>query len=306
MSVALESIPIAHQFLASPIDPVALTIAIERTVDIQQRIVQAPMRATLGSIDHLPSPPTSVVELNRALARPEASIEEVATVVENDVAMSAKLLQLVNSAFFGLTQRVTNVRQATALLGLTTVRNLLIAVEMVRAFNPREPELTRDVEMINAHSLAVAEATRSLMADRHQMHDAFAAGMMHDIGLLAIMAKHPDRYIELRDAVRSGVPLEECETTILGAHHSDIGAYLLGIWGLPHSMVEAVARSHDADSMHDRTMNTAHAVFIAEQIVNMQEHGGASWENPRLPDHDYLFELGVNEYVTKIASHAKH
>lgn len=305
LSSALRSVPVAQQFLESPVEISKLIATIERCADLSRRLENPSLRAMLGQIDLLPTPPSSVVALNEVMNRQDGSIDEVAKIIEADPAMTAKLLQLVNSAFFGLSHRVTDARHAVTYLGLATVRNLLSAVELVRAFTPANPELVRAVEGIHVHSMAVAEMARTLMAHRHQVHDAFAAGMMHDVGLLALISCAPDRFLALRDeAMASGRPLVACESEVLGTTHATLGAYLLNAWGLPHALVEAVARSHDADRIADRTLTPAHAVFVAEQVLNVLGRGG-SMEGGRLPDHEYLSELGVADVVTQMVGRVR-
>lgn len=302
LSGSLRCLPVAHQFLAAPLDMTTLCDAIERSVDLQRRLHHESLRSAIGDLDVLPSPPLSVVELNRALSRPDASIDDVAQVIARDPAMTAKLLQLVNSAFFGLRHRVTNAHHAVSYLGLATVRNLLTAVELVRAFTPPSVELVEAVEQIHTHSLSVAERARSLMAHRHGIHDAFAAGMMHEVGLLALISHAPEKFLHVRDEIARGRrPADACEIDILGATHAQLGACLLSMWGLPYSLVEAVARSHDADRLQDRTMSPVHAVFIAEQLTNVLG-APCGWEHGRIPDHDYLMDLGIADEVQLLMS----
>ncbi len=301
LPLALRSVPVAHQFLAAPLEIGVLNEAIARSRDLQHRLNSPALRGLLQNIETLPSPPLSVLELNQILARPDASLDDVARVIEADTAMTAKLLQLVNSAFFGLNRRVSNAQHAVSYLGLATVRNLLSAVELVRAFTPPSPELITSIEGMHTHSLAVAEMARSLMSHRHQVHDAFAAGMMHDIGLLAVLSCLPNEFIALREEVTSsGRSVVECELDVLGAPHAQLGAYLLTLWGLPYSLVEAVARSHDAESLPDRTLSPTHAVYVAEQVTNVLAANNTSWEGGVVPSHDYLAELGLDEFVTDI------
>lgn len=305
LPVALRSVPVAHQFLAAPLDLDNVIELVTRDVELQQRISEPKLRDLVGSIDVLPSPPSSVIEINRLVADPFSSVEAVAEAIRTDSAMSAKLLQLVNSAFFGLSNHVEDVQQAVALLGFDTVRNLLIAVELVRSFRAPTPALVRAVEELNAHSLTVAELSRSLMMRKKGAHEAFVAGMMHDIGLLALIACAPDRYIDLCTRLEeTGCPLEICEEEILGTTHASIGAYLLGLWGLPFELVEAVARSHDADQVNDSVITPVHAVFVAERITNVLGSTNALHESNTLPDGEYLERMGIAETVKGILGDA--
>lgn len=296
---ALRSLPVAQRFVTQPLQLDQLHQIVQDCRSLHSRLTDPRLRALVGGLDVLPSPSGGVLELNAALNRPDAKVDEVAAIVERDPAMTAKLLQLVNSAFFGLNRRVTNVQHAVTYLGLATVRNLLTAVELVRAFQPADPRLGHIVEEIQAHSLAVAETARTLMTHRHQVHDAFAAGMMHDVGLLALIACAPERFIEVRDeAVRNGLPLTACEERVLGVSHAALGGYVLDLWGLPYSLVEAVSRSHDADRIPERQVTPTHAVFVAEQLVNVS--GKAAFEGGRLPDPEYLAALGFSSFVTQM------
>ncbi len=301
LPVALRSVPVAHQFLASPLEPQTVVELVTRDVELQQRITNPKLLDLVGSIDVLPSPPASVLEINRLVADPFSSVEAVAEAIRTDSAMSTKLLQLVNSAFFGLSNHVEDVQQAVALLGFDTVRNLLIAVELVRSFNAPSPDLVRVVEDLNAHSFTVAELSRSLMMRRKGAHEAFVGGMMHDIGLLAIIGCAPDRYVALQKEVeKSGQSVEDCELSVLGTTHASIGAYLLGLWGLPFSLVEAVARSHDADQLNDSSITPVHAVFIAERVTNVLGSSNALRESTLLPSEGYYEQLGITETVAGI------
>jgi HD-like signal output (HDOD) protein len=270
-----------------PTKELYLTAGFDITVD-------ASVRSVFGSIESLPSPPASVLELNAAIAEPETSIERVGQVVSNDPAMSAKLLQLINSAFFGLNRRITNVPEAITYLGLNGTTTLLNAMQMLQAFSVGQPELTGDVETIHRHSIAVAELARSFITNRSELCNTFAAAMLHDIGLLALLATRPELYVEWHAAMQDGEPLGETETRLFGTTHADIGAFLLHTWGLPDSLVEVVAHSHDADRLIQPHLNAVHAVFVAEQIVNVS---GPRFENVEVPSNDYLLAVGLQDAV---------
>lgn len=248
----------------------------------------------IGSIDVLPSPPTAVVSLNDALGRTEVVIEEVVSIIESDTAMTAKLLALVNSSFFGLSQRMTDVRQSVAYLGLDTVRNLLTAMELMRAFSAPTPELAQHMDNLHSHSMIVGNLARSLMARGPHMHESFAAGMMHDIGLLAVLSTLPDKFTELCNS-------DADEVEVLGTSHAWLGAYILDLWGVPQPLVQSVLHSHDAFTLLSPTLSTAHAVYVAEQLVNAADPFGAPWETGKLPSHEYLETVGlasaVNEFL---------
>ncbi len=249
-SASMRSSTVAHQYLSKPCDAPTLTAALRTACDLLDRLSRPELRRLLGGLEALPSPPTVFTAINAALAEPDACAASVAAVIEQDAGSSAKVLQLVNSAFFGLARRVTTVREAVTFLGLTPVRNIVLACEVTRTFGLAS-DLATAAEEINQHSLAVAVTARGLVPDDHAL-EAFAAGMLHDVGRLALAAASPDLFRAVRDqqAARDE-PVAVIEQDLLGATHADLGAYLLQLWGLPLTLIDPVARHHDADAASD-------------------------------------------------------
>jgi HD-like signal output (HDOD) protein/CheY-like chemotaxis protein len=293
---ALESARAVHGAVDYPVDAEALQRMLERTVTLRWRLNDPQLQQLFSEIDRLPTPPAAIVELSAALSEPQIEIGDVAKIVESDPSMTAKLLQVVNSASFGLSQRMTKVDQIVAYLGLSAVRNVLTATELLSAFHAVEPDLQGDIELHRLHAMAVAEVAQRLPNDRREQHEAFAAGMLHDIGLLALMMCAPARYRAVKGEVLAGREFGSSELDILGASHATIGAHLLEQWMLPTSICEAVARSHDADMMQDITPAVVHAVFIGEQFVSSQPEA-AWWEPGSAIAPSYVASLGWTEAV---------
>lgn len=299
------SLPASHRFF-SELKAAELCQAIEGNHELQRCLSDPAVLAIVHTTDILPSPPAGILTLNNLMMNPEASLSDVADVITDDPAMTAKLLQLVNSAYFGLSHRVTTARQAVSLLGFSTVRNLLMAVELMRAFRVPRGELSSAVEDLQDHSLAVANLARTIMGDGAESNDAFTAGMLHDIGMLAVISALPDRFVALRDEVVHGKrPIEESEQSILGTSHAHIGAYLLDQWGLPTNLVEAVARSHDAAHLSSAHLGPVHAVYVAEQILAMLGSKTIFWEQGDVFEEGYLAALGIDDEVTRILTSSR-
>jgi HD-like signal output (HDOD) protein/CheY-like chemotaxis protein len=291
---ALESARAADGAIEFPVDVEILQHVIERAVTLKWRLNDPQLRQLLLDTETLPSPPPAIAQLSAALADTQVEIPEVAKIIESDPAMTAKLMQLVNSASFGLAQQMTNIDQIVAYLGLSTVRNMLTAVELLSAFHVVPDGMAQDVELHRLHAMDVAELAQALPRDRREQHEAFAAGMLHDIGLLALMTCAPARYLALKAEVQNGRDLESSELDVLGASHSTIGAHLLEQWLLPTGLCEAVARSHDADMMSDHAPNAIHAVFVAEQLAGFRPE--SPWWEPGAPlAESYLEALGWTE-----------
>ncbi len=299
-------VPQAHQFLHKPCQPSHVREVVGRAWELGQRLASPDLKAALGLVGDLPRPPHSVLRLNALLDDPEADMSDVADVVEHDVALTAKLFKLVNSASYGLTREIRDVRETISYLGMNTVRNLAISVEVLRAVSALSDDNSNLVQEIHEHSVATAEIARQLVLVRDQSNEAFVAGLLHDVGLLTLVSYFPEQFKALLVAAkRSSLSPWEFEIEIVGATHADIGAYLLNLWGLPYTIVEAVARHHDAMMIPHRRMDPAHAVCIADSIVTAQYEGALFNEKSNTTlETTYLEELGVLERVAGLLASA--
>ena len=277
-SASVRNSTVAHQCLSKPLDPVTLTSAVRRACNLAERLSRPELRRLLGGIDTLPKAPHSFVAINAALAEPDACAASVAEVIEQDAGTSAKMLQLVNSAFFGLARRITTVHDAITFLGLTPVRGIVLASNLTNGLGRTPPDLGNAIETINDHSLAVAAVARELVPVDRRL-DAFTAGMLHDVGRLALAAAAPALFRQVNaEHEARGEPIAVVEHEILGATHADLGAYLLQMWGLPLALIEPVARHHDLDAADDPDAIVAAVATAEATIVNRQRDGAASPE----------------------------
>lgn len=247
---ALRSVPVAHQFLSKPCDSATLATTVRNACDLQSRLSRPELRSLVGGIGALPSAPRSFTAITEAFNSPDVSLDDVASLIEQDPGSAAKLLQLVNSAFFGIARNITQVREAVAYLGLTKARDVVLAADVVEMFRSGPPCLAKIAQSVNDRSLVVAAAAREI-APRRFANDAFVAGILHDIGQLALASAASDRYLAIWHEDLSDADLCEAELSTLGATHADLGAHLLRLWGLPFPLVEAVARHADPDAVDD-------------------------------------------------------
>jgi HD-like signal output (HDOD) protein len=230
MAVGFRIADLAHQVLPAGSRPETLREALERTLRLRELLADQRLRALAGEVDGLPSLPRVYGELTAALESPSCGAMEIAAVVCRDPALAAKVLQLVNSSFFGLPRRVTSLPQAVAYLGVATLRSLVLSTEAMSLFRPAARAAGLDVDALSNRAVATATEAARLAAPEHRS-DAFTAGLLSDIGLVLLAAKAPEL-------------LRRDEAT-LGFTHGGAGAYLLGLWGLPPGVVEAVAFHHE-------------------------------------------------------------
>jgi HD-like signal output (HDOD) protein len=288
---AMRTVRVAHQFLAKPCESAALRGVIERSCALRQLLDSDALRAIVGGADSLPGMPRVYSALELALSRSGSTVTEVAAIIRQDVAITAKLLQLCNSSFFGLKREITDVEQALNYLGMSVIRSLVLSHEIVASMSVGRPA-GFSPERHQEHSLLVAAIARRMPLPRRESDDAFMAGMLHDLGKLLIATRAPVRYREAYDvAVRHELPLHVSERTLYGATHAEAGAALLGLWGLPDSIVSGVANHHEPSRAGAATLDLVGAVHIADALANELEPGIAG--RPPVPlDMEFVESIG--------------
>jgi HD-like signal output (HDOD) protein len=287
---AMRAVSVAHQFLCKPCDPDVLKGVVNRACGLHSLLAGTSLTETIGTIDSLPVLPTVYRDLLAALADPEVELEDVADVVARDPGISAKILQLVNSSFFGLARAVTDMRQATSCLGLNTIRNLTLSVEVFRSFEGHDPGIIK-LEREQRHALLAARIAKQLLPNRIQSENAFLAAMLHDVGKLIMAFKMPEAFAAAERDRQPDEPGYAAEERLHGVSHAEIGAYLLGLWGLPYPIVEAVANHHHPGRVPHTSFDILGAVHVAEYLAFEQEGDGSSGEG--VIDETYLADLGV-------------
>lgn len=258
----------AHQYLAKPCEAKQLENVIERCLKLQELLSEDKVRALVGRIRKLPAVPQTYAKLCEVMTRPDVSAEEVAQIIGKDMVISARLLQMVNSAFFRLARRITKIEQAVTYLGFAAIRNLVMSMEVFSQFE-RDPRLADfDPEKLQAHAQVVSAAVRALTVKTPLADDALLAGMLHDIGYLIFVQECPEEFLKVVEESRqSGQPLHEVERQRLGASHAQIGAYLLGIWGLPYPIIEAVAHQNRPEAVAQTDFDVLAALAVAKSLT---------------------------------------
>jgi HD-like signal output (HDOD) protein len=258
------------------------------------------IRAAAGACS-LPSAPDTYLELVELLGRGGATTAEVAEVVKRDIAISAKVLQLANSGYFGSDQAVSSVSDAVALLGHETIQAITLSSGAFQKLAPAGPIPGFSLEHVQHRALHVARVARVLSDDAPATEDAFAAGLLLDIGLLVLASQEPEYLGDvLLAAEREGRPLHEVELDRKGITHAEIGAHLFALWGLPHTIVEAVAHHHRPLRSPIPAFDTVAVAHIADALVPDAQGGRADAASTlgRI-DADYVDRIGVTGRIAE-------
>lgn len=294
---ALRAVGVAHQFLTKPCDRGTLENAIERSLRLQSLIADERIRAMVGLIGALPPQPTVYSALVQALTDPDISVTRIAGILERDMALCAKLLQISNSALFALPHRVATIEDAVSFLGQKTVRSLVLSLSV---FQTGATHGAMSAETLQRHALLTGNIAKRIAHRTAHAEDAFLAGVLHDVGILILATKLPGHFHRVLESLRENPrPFHVAERELWGVTHAELGAYLLGLWGLPHPVVEAVAYHHEPEAVPQREFDTLAAVYIANALAHEADHGvnlAANTEAPTM-DTGYLEALGLLDHL---------
>jgi HD-like signal output (HDOD) protein len=281
--------PVAHRFLSKPCHVDELVNVIRRSCDINALVEQDELRNTAGGAGRLPSVPRLYSELTAMMGDPDASVADAARLVEQDTGMTAKVLQLANSAFCGRTRQISDLDAAISYLGLNTLKALALSADAMEAFQPTRDIAGFSIERLQVHAGLTARIARRLVVAGCDGDSAVAAALIHDVGILVLASRAPDYLAAvLERAEREDRALFEVEQEERGFTHADVSAHLLGLWGLPPAIVEAVAYHHRPAAAHGPAMDAITAVHVASVLAD---------ERVLELDMDHLKRMGVSEHV---------
>ncbi len=274
----VRSASVAHRFLQKPFDVATLKSTIEQAEALRTVLGNPALRNLVNEIKALPSLPSIYQDLMQEMQAPQASLKKAARIVAKDLGMVTKILQLVNSAFFGLRTHVSDPEQAVALLGFDTIKSLVLSSQVFAQFDQAKlPSFSLDE--LWRHAMLTGTCARRIAkeegASQQVMDEAFTAALLHDVGVLVLVANRPSDYARVLDLVRTTqMPDWAAEREVFGADHAHVGAYLLGIWGLSDGIVEAVAFHHHPADYMASSFCAVTAVHVGNAMAETQARLG--------------------------------
>ncbi len=293
----LQCVGSTHQFLSKPCDPEALRTTVRRAMELEGSVKNAHLQQLVARMDHLPSIPSLYSEIVEKMNDPDAALEDVGVIIAKDPGMTAKILKLVNSAFFSLRREVSNPADAAAFLGLDTIKSLVLSLN---AFSQYESVKTDGFSLAALwnHSLATASAAKRIAqlekSVAKTVDHAFAAGLLHDVGKTVLAFNFPDQYGKTIQLAQSqGADLLKAEQETFGANHADVGGYLLGLWGLPVPVVDAISLHHQPSLGADEVFTPLTAVHAANALVCC----GKTADSSPAWDAEYLSRLSLTDHA---------
>jgi HD-like signal output (HDOD) protein/CheY-like chemotaxis protein len=279
----------AHQYLSKPCEASAIKAAISRTIALRSILCSDALAAIVGSVDTLPSPPRAYQELLTCLRDSDADIRVVTDIIRRDVAMTAKIVKVANSGFFGLRAPVHTVERAVALVGVDAVTTLVLGQELFITDQPiTDPGFS--LENLSRHSFECAAWGRAVALHEglpvNLADAAFLAGVVHDLGKLIFATRAAPTGPQAQAMwISEAAPERE-------AHHAAVGGYLLGLWAFPDPIVEAIVWHHTPSHCGQTELGLCGLVHIGDQLAHERDRD-RSGPHPTALEPGYLDALGL-------------
>jgi HD-like signal output (HDOD) protein len=289
-----------YQFFPKLKDLGPLIAAVERMALLVSWLTNNTTIELVSGIHSLPNIPSNYQGVIRVINSPNSSIQDIGDAMEKDMSMTSRVLQVANSAYYGFSKNITSPTQAALLIGVETLKSLVRYTHVLNNF-PHTPASNAVFDRVWRHSINVASVARKITMmhtkDDNLAEEAFTAGLLHDIGKLVLISIKSDDYrAVIRQAGESKTLLHMVERVKLGTTHAETGAYLLSLWGIPYTILEAVAWHHYPSASRLKTFSPLTAVHVA----NVAEHRRQDIEDVKaIPplDEAYLAEVGVQNYT---------
>jgi HD-like signal output (HDOD) protein len=290
-AVAAEALGSTHQFILKPIDINTLRTTLACLNGLDAFLKEPRLKALAAQMRTLPSFPMLYLEIMKAIETPDAPLQTINELIVKDPGLTAKILQIVNSAAMGLQEKINDPLEAVQQLGLMTVRSLALSAHVFTCFSA-SLRINFPVNALWNHLMKCGEMARVIMraedADHAYVEAAYTAGLLHDVGKLMMADSMPSQFQRVvMDAMVRNVPSYEAEMEVFGATHAGLAAYLLGLWGLPAPIVEVVAFYHTPERSTLQKFSPLTAVHVANAFEHEKEG-----EDGRL-NMDYLERIGV-------------
>jgi HD-like signal output (HDOD) protein len=243
--------------------------------------------------------PAVYTEIVHELQSSEPSVKKVGEIISTDMGMTAKILQVVNSAFFGLVRKINNPKEAVMLLGTETIKALVLSVKIFSEFNQKKFAWFNFDDLFD-HSMSVSMFAQTISKEEHLdknlVNNSLMAGMFHDLGKLILVINFQEPYRKILTEVReTRQHLWDLEKEEFGTSHSEIGAYLMGLWGLEYPVIEAIAFHHCPGKSLSNSTGLLTAVHFGDAYDRLKnssndQHNG---NELRRLDREYLDNLGI-------------
>ena len=249
------------------------------------------------NISHIATLPEVTVKIIELVEDPASSARDLHAMISTDPALTARMLKVVNSAFYGLPRQIASINRAVSLLGLNAVKNIAVAASLAKLFRGGDIGPEFNAHELWLHSCVTASTARIIAQGnrRNAVDEAFLAGLVHDVGILVELQHDRARFAEAIALASAGRDLRECEREVLGEDHETFGSALCEHWKFPSSLVWVAGHHHDPTAVPLANRDLPMIVHVADRIA-AEIAGGFSLDlreggiSPEALDH-----LGIDQ-----------
>lgn len=284
---ALMSTKVAHQYLLKPCDPDEIIKLLIRINKIKNYLIDDNVIKLVNTVESLPVLPDIYKKIDIELKKEDASIDKISNMISKDIALTAKILQIVNSAFFSIPAEIRTINNAVNFLGLNIIKSIVLGIKILDYNNFKQEDI-HFIKKLWDHSFKVALGSSNLLRnekqDRITSENAYMIGLLHDLGKIIMLSNKG--YVDSILALEKQSPVEfyKIEKELFGISHSEIGAYLTGIWGLDENIVDAIAKHHAIPTIDFNYLKVTDSVFLANTFINLYD-----------PEVEMVKKLSVND-----------
>jgi len=300
--MTLKSVQLAHQSLSKPCDAEVLKHTLAKLFALRDFLSDESVKSIISQIESLPSLPAIYTEIVSEMQSDDPSIKKVGQIISKDISMTAKILQMVNSAFFGLFQKIKSPEQAVMMLGSETIKALVLSVKIFSEFNQKSFAWFK-IDALFDHCLAVSLYAKTIIKnenlDQGLINNSLMAGLLHDLGKLILATNFEKSYRQvLAEAQGTGKNQLELEYDAFGTSHAEIGAYLMGLWRVDNAIIEAIAFHHFPAKSMSQKIGLLAAVHVGDALD--REAQTPAGENTELQcDTEYLDKLEITSRIAQ-------
>lgn len=293
--LTMKAVNVSQQFLNKPCNTEMLKAAITRTCGLSTLLQKDSLKAMVSRLDSLPSLPALYIEIMNELQSSDSSIKKIGEIISMDLAMTAKILQLVNSAYFGLPRHIASPEQAVFLLGLDTIKSLVLSIQVFSRFKLKNLPEDFQTQLWN-HSMMTAQASKTIARQERQeqavIDNSFMAGLLHDSGKLVMASCFAGQYSDVVCLPCAKMSLPDREKEIFDVTHAEAGAYLMGLWGLPNPIIEAIAFHHSPGRSLTKQFTPLTSVYMAN-LLEHEKNGDMNDISDFKIDYEYLSSMDL-------------
>lgn len=296
----LRSVGPAHQFFSKPCNVQFIKDTIRNSLDLRDILHNQEITGIISQIKSLPSIPQVYVSIVEELQKPDPSMHKVSELIQADLGLGTKILQMVNSSFFGLPNHISSIQQAVSFLGMDIIKAMVFSVKVFSQFQSSiiSPAL---LDALMKHSLIVGRYTKNIIeaeqGNKYDIENAFISGCFHDVGKLVFCAYMPKKYRQVPAYIAEHhCGEDEAERAVIGATHGEVGAYMLGLWGLKDVVVEAILFHHSPSMCRNPAPQLLPAVHFSNCLYyQAHENDNKDREMPiAVIDREYFEKHGIS------------